>query len=83
MHGRHSERPRIHTPDDLYAFLNERGKEAARDFGSRLPGGRLYRFHHSYFDRARETAEEILKGIKGAGGEAQLRLPMPSSIEVV
>jgi broad specificity phosphatase PhoE len=72
MHIRHSERPRIHNPDDLHAYLNETGKEAARDFGSRLPEGRLYRLHHSYFDRARETAEEILKGIKEAGGEAEM-----------
>lgn len=72
MHIRHSERPRINNSDDLYAPLNERGREAARDFGSRLPGGRLYRLHHSYFDRARETAEEILRGIEDAGGEAEM-----------
>jgi broad specificity phosphatase PhoE len=72
MHIRHSERPRIHNPDDLHALLNERGREAARDFGSRLPEGRLYRLHHSYFDRARETAEEILKGIEEVGGEAEM-----------
>jgi len=72
MHIRHSERPRIHNSDDLYACLNETGKEAARDFGSRLPEGRLYRFHHSYFDRARETAEGILQGIEEAGGEAEM-----------
>jgi broad specificity phosphatase PhoE len=72
MHIRHSERPRINNSDDLYASLNKRGKEAARDFGSRLPGGRLYRFHHSYFERARETAEEILRGIEGAGGEGEM-----------
>ena len=72
MHIRHSERPRIQTPDDLHALLNERGKEAARDFGFRLPGGRLYRFHHSYFDRARETAEEILRGVEEAGGEGEM-----------
>jgi broad specificity phosphatase PhoE len=72
MHVRHSERPRINNQDDLHALLNERGKEAARDFGSRLPGGRLYRLHHSYFDRARETAEGILLGIEDAGGEAEM-----------
>lgn len=72
MHIRHSERPRIHNPDDLHALLNERGREAARDFGSRLPEGRLYRLHHSYFHRARETAEEILKGIGDAGGEGMM-----------
>ena len=72
MHVRHSERPRIHNPDDLHALLNERGREAARDFGSRLPEGRLYRLHHSYFHRARETAEEILKGVEEAGGEGEM-----------
>jgi len=72
MHIRHSERSKINNSDDLYAPLNERGKEAARDFGSRLPEGRLYRFHHSYFDRARETAEGILQGIVEAGGEAKM-----------
>ena len=72
MHVRHSERPRINNQDDLHALLNKRGKEAARDFGSRLPGGRLYRLHHSYFDRARETAEGILLGIEDAGGEAEM-----------
>ena len=72
MHIRHSERPRIHNPDDLHALLNESGREAARDFGSRLPGGRLYRLHHSYFDRARETAEEILEGVEEAGGEGEM-----------
>ncbi len=72
MHVRHSERPRIHNQGDLHALLNERGKEAARDFGSRLPGGRLYRLHHSYFDRARETAEGIFQGIEDAGGEAEM-----------
>ena len=72
MHIRHSERPRIINSDDLHAPLNERGKEAARDFGSRLPEGRLYRLHHSYFDRAKETAQEILRGIEEAGGEAEM-----------
>jgi broad specificity phosphatase PhoE len=72
MHIRHSERPRIKNPDDLHALLNDRGREAARDFGSRLPEGRLYKLHHSYFDRARETAEEILRGIEEAGGEGEI-----------
>jgi broad specificity phosphatase PhoE len=72
MHIRHSERPKIQNPDGLHALLNERGKEAARDFGSRLPEGRLYRLHHSYFDRARETAEGILCGIEEAGGEGEM-----------
>jgi broad specificity phosphatase PhoE len=72
MHIRHSERPRIHGPEGLHILLNERGREAARDFGSRLPEGRLYRLHHSYFDRARETAEGILRGIEEAGGEGEM-----------
>ncbi|MGD2200505.1 MAG: histidine phosphatase family protein [Candidatus Bathyarchaeota archaeon] len=72
MHIRHSERPRIHNPDGLHTPLNQRGKEAAQEFGAELPEGWLYRLHHSYFDRARETAEGILDGIKGAGGEAEI-----------
>lgn len=73
MHIRHSERPRINGPDELHILLNKRGKEAARDFGSHLPTGLLYRIHHSYFDRSRETAEEILKGIIDAGGTGKLK----------
>ena len=72
MHIRHSERHRINNTGEMHANLNERGKEAARDFGRRLPGDRKYRFYHSYYDRARETAEEIHRGILERDGESGL-----------
>jgi len=72
MHIRHSERPRINNTGEMNANLNERGKETARDFGRKLPGGRRYRLYHSYYDRTRETAEEIHQGIQISGGDSEL-----------
>ncbi|MGD2142578.1 MAG: histidine phosphatase family protein [Candidatus Bathyarchaeota archaeon] len=72
MHIRHSERPRINNTDELHVHLNSRGREAAYEFGSRLTGSRRYRLYHSSFDRTRETAEEIARGVLDAGGKAEL-----------
>lgn len=72
MHIRHSERPRINSTGEMNANLNERGKEAAQDFGTRLPGGRRYRLYHSYYNRTKETAEEIHQGIREGGGESEI-----------
>ena len=72
MHIRHSERPRINDTGEMNANLNERGKEAARDYGTRLPMSRRYRHYHSYYDRTRETAEEIHRGIREVGGDSEI-----------
>ena len=73
MHIRHTERHFIGDIGDGHNILSTAaGREAAREFGSRLPLGRRYRFIHSYYKRARETAEDINDGVSMRGGESEI-----------
>ena len=65
---RHSEREDVLEAKDLGGMpLNERGKQAAFEFGSGLPSDRVYHFYHSPFERCRQTVESIREGIKSQG----------------
>ncbi len=78
---RHSEREAMPEAKDLRVTpLNERGKQAAREFGSRLPSGRAYHFRHSPLDRCRQTAEGIREGIKKQGGTVEDISPLESLV---
>lgn len=69
---RHSERDDMRKAKDLRATpLNERGKQAAFEFGRGLPSGRAYHFYHSPLDRCRQTAEGIRNGVKEQGGTVE------------
>jgi broad specificity phosphatase PhoE len=69
---RHSERDDIREIKDIAAMpLNERGEQAALEFGGGLPPDRAYHFYHSPIARCRQTAEEILKGVKEQGGTVE------------
>ena len=69
---RHSEVD-YQTMEDLpVATLTETGKAAALEFGTKLPSDRSYRIYHSTFDRAKKTAENIVKGLDNIGVEVEL-----------
>lgn len=70
---RHSEVDYQKMEDLPVATLTETGKEAAFEFGSMLPQDRSYRVYHSTFDRARETAENIVRGLESKGVDVGLR----------
>jgi len=72
MHVRHSERTSINSREERDATLTERGREAAYEFGAKLPKDREYRIYHSSIDRAIETAEEIQEGLRSQETETQL-----------
>lgn len=74
MHIRHTERPTIEpgSPDGFKIVSTERGKKAAHEFGANLPPSRRYRLYHTYMERARETAENINKGILGNEGSSDV-----------
>ena len=74
---RHSE-VNYQTVDDLIpAELTERGEEAVREFGSRLPADLNYRMYHTSFTRTRQTAEGITGGLKSNGARVSFRGELP------
>ena len=80
MHIRHTERTIRNI--DQYFNLNQMlstdtGKRAANEFGSLLPLDRKIKLYHTYIDRSRETAEEIHKGVKDAGGISEFAGVIP------
>jgi broad specificity phosphatase PhoE len=70
MQIRHSERSHISSREERGANLTESGRRAACEFGSSLPITRSYRLFHSTSDRAKETAEEIHRGLRSIDAEA-------------
>ncbi|TRO48793.1 hypothetical protein E2P65_02235, partial [Candidatus Bathyarchaeota archaeon] len=75
---RHSE-VNYRTVDDLIpAELTERGEEAAREFGSRLPADFDYRLFHTSFTRTRQTAEGMAGGLESNGARVSLGGELPS-----
>jgi len=81
MHIRHTERPKT-TQESLEherktgrsnVLSTKKGKQAAYEFGERLPDNRIYRVYHSPVDRALETAEKIHEGLLSQGTESQLK----------
>ena len=79
MHIRHTERPpstletteRARETGRSALLSTEKGKQAAFEFGQRLPSDRVYRVYHSPVDRAVETAEQIFKALQAAGRDVQ------------
>ncbi len=67
-------------------LLTEEGKQAAYDFGSRLPTNRNYRIFHNVTERTRETAEQMLLGIQSEGAAGGIGEPcaflMPSNTDI-
>jgi len=73
MHIRHTERPLIEEMGDGRTTVStETGKEAAYELGKSLPSDRRYRFFHSYYERARETAVKIHEGVVDGGGSSEV-----------
>ena len=70
MHIRHSERSQISSREERGANLTESGRRVAYEFGSSLSINRSYRLFHSTSDRAKETAEEIHRGLRSIDAEA-------------
>jgi len=60
------------------ALCTPRGMEAATAFGEGLPAGRVRRLYTTRIDRARETAEAIIRGIKARGGRAEISGQLPA-----
>jgi len=71
MHIRHTERPKATEETMKQAQKNgtsplystERGKQAAYEFGQKLPKNKIYNIYHSPVKRTIETAEKIHEGL--------------------
>ena len=80
MHIQHTERPK--STQESYDLARktgrstllstEKGKQAAFEFGERLPSDRIYRVYHTPIERTRETAEKIHEGLLSRGVKSQL-----------
>lgn len=67
---RHSAREEPEELTEVFkAPLTQIGKDAAYDFGTRLPKNRTYHLYHSTIWRCRDTAIYIEKGIKSRNGK--------------
>jgi broad specificity phosphatase PhoE len=74
---RHSEVNYRSVDDLIPALLTERGEEAVREFGSRLPADLTYRMYHTSFTRTRQTAEGIAGGLKSNGAKVSFQGKLP------
>lgn len=73
IHIRHSERPRItNIGDGPQALLTSTGKQAAYEYGLNLPSERCCRLFHTYYERTKDTAQQIHRGIVDNGGESKM-----------
>lgn len=63
--------------DDRKHLSTDEGKQAAFFFGASMPAERRYTLFHTYVDRARETAEEVHRGILSAGGKSEIAGEIP------
>lgn len=72
IHLRHTERPGMTGPNSNALLSTSRGREAAVEFGEDLPAGRSYRVYHTVVDRAKESAESIVEGVRCRGGAAEI-----------
>ena len=72
IHIRHTERPGMSGPNSNALLSTSLGREAAIEFGEGLPAGRSYRVYHTVVDRAKESAESIVEGIKRGGSKADI-----------
>jgi hypothetical protein len=77
IHMRHTERPGMSGPNSNSLLSTLRGKEAAIEFGEGLPSGWSYRVYHTVVDRAKESAESIVEGIKRHGGKVEIAGVLP------
>jgi hypothetical protein len=89
MHIRHTARNTITREEaqqnpsyDKTLHSTPIGLQAAIDFGSSLLKGRRYTLYHTYFDRARETAEAIRCGILDAGGKVEIGGVIPCRTQI-
>ena len=89
MHIRHTARMTVtreeaqHNPSyDLSLHSTPIGIQAATDFGSSLPKDRRYTLYHTYFERARETADAIRRGILDTGSRAEMGGVIPCKTQI-
>jgi len=62
--------------------LTELGHETAINFGKQLPNDRPIRIYHSFIERCKETAEDILKGFKSISGNGELIGPLNELFDI-
>jgi hypothetical protein len=60
------------SPDVHKIISTGQGKQAAREFGVRLPPSRNYRLYHTNIERTRETVENIHEGILANDGSSNV-----------
>lgn len=73
LHIRHTARTQATKGTDGRTLVSTpMGRQAAVEFGESLPKNRRYKLYHTYMDRARETAEEIHRGITESGGVSEI-----------
>jgi hypothetical protein len=72
IHIRHTERPGVTGPNSNTLLSTPNGREAAIEFGERLPSGKKYRLTHTMVARSKETAEAIRDGIRRKDGRAEI-----------
>ena len=89
MHIRHTERNTVTRDEaqqnpsyDKILHSTPIGIKAAIDFGSSLPKDRRYTLYHTYFDRAREAAEAIQRGILDIGSCAEMGGVIPCKTQL-
>ena len=89
MHIRHTARMKVTREEaqqnpsyDQSLHSTPEGIQAAIDFGSSLPKDRRYTLYHTYFERARETADAIRRGILDTGGRAEMGGVIPCKTQI-
>ena len=72
IHIRHTERPGMSGPNSNALLSTLLGREAAIEFGEGLPAERSYRVYHTVVDRAKESAESIVEGMRRSGKRVEI-----------
>lgn len=69
---RHTERHPITWDNNDEVLCTERGKNGAKEFGSKLPVGWNYKFWHTTSPRTLETGKAVALGLKQNGIESRI-----------
>ena len=72
MNIRHTERHPITWDNNDNVLCTERGISCAKEFGSQLPEGWVYRFWHTSSPRTLETCKAIAVGLEQKGVESKI-----------